>query len=843
MNDDSHVTKSSGGWEYTDDIVKYYCVGKGVEIGPSDNPVKGVDTVLVDNKTDFAGKQYRVDYVMEADNLLLFQDNQFDFLIASHMLEHFPNPIKALKEWYRVVRDGGILFIVVPQMNCTFDRYRNVTKLSHLTEDYEKDINNPDPTHIDEWCNYSVPFIEAAHLGHPPWEQAEKSRAELKRQSRDGIKIDIHFHTWDRMEDMQQLMDYLGWEVAKMIDYHAIGRPLGAGNGILCVVRVRKPLVPIVKIRVLFLSHGWSTHPTTSTGIRFYEMAKRLSESCEVTLVTVEASSTPAHSINQEKFKRVFCNPGDEMTLKNYLNVSDVVILESSMLNLFPSWEFTEKILVFDLTTSPVLENLELLRKERDELETKVQGHRDILAQFNHQLRMGDYFICAHETQRNFWLGMLCSQNRIDPAIYKKNPSARNLVEVCSSGISEELPIHSRQALKGVYPGIKPTDKVLLWSGNGTDGLDPVTLIRAMILITRQRDDIKLLFMNQEKISDIINMAAIYGLYNTFVFFNSEIPYEDRQNYLLEADIGVSTHFANLEAQLSSGNRILDYIWAGLPIITTKGGPFSDLVERHQIGLTVEPDDANDLTAAILRLVENEALRQQYARSIRAISDQFTWKNTLKPLIAFCKKPRKLKHRGIEARENRKENILSSMQSQVDTTTHPQTSTRSIVGFFANLKTSLDRKRLKLTTYPSCKIWGKNQVGQSFIAEHPNLYRIDIKFATYFTRSSQSLTFHLKKPGIPDRDTSDEKEITTILIKASQIEDNVFYPFLFPQQEDSMGKIYYFYLESPDSIKKEALSVWCTESYSPMQFGCQPLICYERGWKSKGHTVFRAYYL
>ncbi|WP_455372058.1 class I SAM-dependent methyltransferase [Limibacillus halophilus] len=45
---------------------------------------------------------------------LPYEDASFDRLIAAHVLEHLPEPHRALKEWRRVVRPGGAISILVP---------------------------------------------------------------------------------------------------------------------------------------------------------------------------------------------------------------------------------------------------------------------------------------------------------------------------------------------------------------------------------------------------------------------------------------------------------------------------------------------------------------------------------------------------------------------------------------------------------------------------------------------------------------------------------------------------------------------------------------------------------
>ena len=87
-----------------DVLIDKYCKGNGIEIGGTDNCVEGIDTLKIDNKTNYFHKNYTVDYILEATNLHAFEDTKFDFVITIHVMEHLTNPIKALLEWNRVVK-------------------------------------------------------------------------------------------------------------------------------------------------------------------------------------------------------------------------------------------------------------------------------------------------------------------------------------------------------------------------------------------------------------------------------------------------------------------------------------------------------------------------------------------------------------------------------------------------------------------------------------------------------------------------------------------------------------------------------------------------------------------
>lgn len=88
--------------------------------------------------------------INEAGELTDVESRSYDFLISNHMLEHSANPIKVLKEWKRVVKEDGVLLVVLPHRDGTFDHLRPVTPLEHLVEDYTTGIGEDDLTHIPE---------------------------------------------------------------------------------------------------------------------------------------------------------------------------------------------------------------------------------------------------------------------------------------------------------------------------------------------------------------------------------------------------------------------------------------------------------------------------------------------------------------------------------------------------------------------------------------------------------------------------------------------------------------------------------------------------------------------
>jgi SAM-dependent methyltransferase len=89
-------------------------------------------------------------YIGEATALQEIAAGSYDLLLSSHVIEHVANPLKALKEWRRVLRPAGAMILVVPNYRETFDHRRPVTKLGHLVEDWERGVGEDDQTHLPE---------------------------------------------------------------------------------------------------------------------------------------------------------------------------------------------------------------------------------------------------------------------------------------------------------------------------------------------------------------------------------------------------------------------------------------------------------------------------------------------------------------------------------------------------------------------------------------------------------------------------------------------------------------------------------------------------------------------
>ena len=93
-----------------------------------------------------SGKQF----IGEASLMEGFTEGNYDFIVSSHCLEHIANPLKAISNWLRLLKERGALLLVVPDRRYSFDHRRHVASFGHLLEDFNNDIGEDDLTHLSE---------------------------------------------------------------------------------------------------------------------------------------------------------------------------------------------------------------------------------------------------------------------------------------------------------------------------------------------------------------------------------------------------------------------------------------------------------------------------------------------------------------------------------------------------------------------------------------------------------------------------------------------------------------------------------------------------------------------
>jgi glycosyltransferase involved in cell wall biosynthesis len=392
--------------------------------------------------------------------------------------------------------------------------------------------------------------------------------------------------------------------------------------------------------RILVLTCDLLSERMAGPAIRAWHMAEALAGEHDVRLVSLHSHGTP---------------PPADFTVRHVtpraigpeLDWAQVVILQGHALEQVPALKTSNHLVVADIYDPMHLEQLEQGRDLDDAARARVvEVVTEVLSA---QLLRADFFLCASERQRHFWLGHLAAIGRLSPTVYDADPTTRSLLAVAPFGLSAKPPQRTGPGLRDVL-GFGTGEKVLLWAGGVYSWFDPLTLLHAVDRLHRTHPDLRLVFLGMRHPNPGVpemgmarqarQLADALGLTDEQVFFNETwVPYADRQNWLLDADAGVSTHCEHIETTFAFRTRILDYLWAGLPIVTTDGDAFAELVRTEQLGVVVPAQDPAALAEALVQVLYDDAFAAGCRDRIAAVAQRYTWEATLAPLIEFCRHP------------------------------------------------------------------------------------------------------------------------------------------------------------------------------------------------------------
>jgi len=403
--------------------------------------------------------------------------------------------------------------------------------------------------------------------------------------------------------------------------------------------------------KVVVVSHDIVGSRMAGPGIRYYQLALVLSQEFEVTLA-IPCEVDPA--LPAEHLKIASYQRGDWASLALLLRGAVAVLVNCVGVSDFPQLAESDIPLIVDGYDPLLAEWLTMTRQDPQGQDASwgVKFQRLSLP-----YGVGDFFVCASERQRDWWLGLLEASGRINPWTMREDPSFRRLVDVVPFGLPLTPAVHTHSVVRGIWPHISQDDKIILWGGGLWPWMDPLTAIRAMACIWQKRQDVRLIFPGTRHPNPVMKKAPSHlsaaqqlatelGIADSAVFFGDWVAYSDWANVLLESDLALSLHFDNtLETRLAFRTRILDYLWVGLPMVVTEGDATSEVIEKYGVGIVTASQDVSGVAAALLQLLDQP--RSEWHERFEKARQQYTWDAAAQPLLEFCRKPRRAADRGI----------------------------------------------------------------------------------------------------------------------------------------------------------------------------------------------------
>lgn len=273
----------------------------------------------------------------------------------------------------------------------------------------------------------------------------------------------------------------------------------------------------------------------------------------------------------------------------------------------------------------------------------KDREYGELLRYFKFCSQTGSYFVTSNERQRDWWLGFIMANKGMMPSTLNQR-DVSDILGLVPFGMEEFEPKPKEHGLRGKY-GITDDDFVLIWGGGIWDWFDAQTPIKAVAELAKKDPRIKLVFygtvhpnkaVGKPKGTDRAEkLAKELGVFGTnIIFHDGWVPTDQRVDYLMDADIAVSSHLESLETHYAFRTRILDHFWIQLPSLVTEGDWFADYINKNDLGIVTPCVDIDATKAAILTL-QKTSERQRIKKNIAAIREEWRWSATTTDLRDF----------------------------------------------------------------------------------------------------------------------------------------------------------------------------------------------------------------
>jgi len=350
-------------------------------------------------------------------------------------------------------------------------------------------------------------------------------------------------------------------------------------------------------------------------GIRFLEMARvLLADGHEVTLLSRDGGAVAGCRVDTIM----------SQSLSRHTSEADVAVVQGHAANdLFAHGSAIPTVV--DLYDPFIVENLHYYPTRGAEVFT--HDHATLVQSLLH----GDLFLCASEAQRLFYLGALLAVGRANPIAFENDPHFDALIRIAPFGVAPP-PLAAE---------VTTSHDVLF--GGIYDWYDPMLAIDAVAIARASLHDLTLTFTThpnpsltpQRKLAEAIEHVRRNGY--DFVRFEPWVAYEQRAAFYSRFGAALLTFPQSIETDLSMRTRVYDYLWGGLPIVTSAAPGTDELLARYGAGEVVRSGSPEDLATALVRVLREEHERMR--EGARRFVDEHQWSRVLQPLVDFVRAP------------------------------------------------------------------------------------------------------------------------------------------------------------------------------------------------------------
>lgn len=367
--------------------------------------------------------------------------------------------------------------------------------------------------------------------------------------------------------------------------------------------------------RVLIFSDGPVPTPEHTKveggGLRSWGLAQGILQNNKGIQITVAYNDIYKKDTFTDNYEGITVRTWTEAKLKSLVEQYDTIIVSYCMGNLSVSVVDAiskDKQLILDCYV-PIY--IEMSARKSDNLADEYSAFNFELGRWDYVLKRGDVFLCANQAQKDFYEGVLSSAGRINPITY-----GQDLIRIVPYGIYRDEPKSQSKPLQELISNKKALK--LLWFGGiypwfNLNGLiDAVAKVNevtpAELVIVGAKNPFNNHPDFNKKYDELIDYINT-NKYDKLIHVVDWVDFNRRADWYLDSDIVVVVNEEGPENKLAWRTRLVDFIWADLPILTNAGDPLGEMLIANNAAKRLEGLTKDDIEAGLLSLVKEDERR------------------------------------------------------------------------------------------------------------------------------------------------------------------------------------------------------------------------------------------
>jgi glycosyltransferase involved in cell wall biosynthesis len=260
--------------------------------------------------------------------------------------------------------------------------------------------------------------------------------------------------------------------------------------------------------------------------------------------------------------------------------------------------------------------------------------HADV-ERWDEVLKQGDIFLCSSPQQKDYYKGVLSALGRINPASY-----GEDIILVAPYGIYRDEP---KAKTKPITKQVEDESiKKILWFGGIYPWFDLRQLIDAVKLLNKTVPS-KLIIVGAKnpfnyhpdllrKYDEVVEHISNSGA-DDLVIMQDWIKFDDRADWYLDSDLVVVINKEGEENKLAWRTRLVDFMWANLPVITNAGDPLGETMIAHRAALRFSGLSASAIAKDLEKALSDGKKVEEIKEQLNELKASYYWDNITKTLV------------------------------------------------------------------------------------------------------------------------------------------------------------------------------------------------------------------